>query len=114
MDAAVRDYVEAIPAENRPLFDRIHRIITAEHPDAQLTLSYDMPTYQVGKRRLYVGSWQHGVSLYGAAGRDGGFLTRHPELLAGKGTIKLRPEAAAAIDDSEFRDLVRAALSPDE
>ncbi|MEV6969871.1 DUF1801 domain-containing protein [Hamadaea sp. NPDC051192] len=113
MDAAVRDYVEAIPAENRPLFDRLHRIILAEHPGAQVTISYDLPTYTVGKRRLYLGSWQHGVSLYGwGADRDGGFLARHPELKSGKGTIKLRPEAAAEIDDSEFRDLVRAALSP--
>ncbi|MEV0268286.1 DUF1801 domain-containing protein [Hamadaea sp. NPDC050747] len=113
MDAAVRAYVEAIPPPNRPLFDRLHAIITAEHPDAEVTISYDIPTYRVGKRRLYVGSWQHGVSLYGWGGdRDGGFLARHPDLRSGKGTIKLRPEAAAAIDDSEFRDLVRAALSP--
>jgi len=113
VDAAVRDYVQAIPPSNRPLFDRIHRIITAEHPDAEVTISYDMPTYMVGKRRLYVGTWQHGVSLYGwGEDRDGGFLARHPELKYGRGTIRLGVQAAAQIDDSEFEDLVRAALAP--
>jgi len=38
-------------------------------------------------------------------------LGRHPELAAGKETIKLTPEDAARIPDGEFRDLVRAAPS---
>ena len=28
-------------------------------------LSYHIPTYEVGRRRLYVGVWKHGVSIYG-------------------------------------------------
>jgi hypothetical protein len=55
--------------------------------------------------------WRHGVSIYGwQQGRDAGFTARHPELKSGKGTIRLRPEDAAAIGDDELRDLVRAAL----
>ena len=34
MDDAVRAYIEAIPPENRPLFDRLHRLILATHPEA--------------------------------------------------------------------------------
>jgi uncharacterized protein YdhG (YjbR/CyaY superfamily) len=111
MDDDVRDYVNAIPPGQRPLFDRLHRLVLEAHPDATVVLSYRMPTYKVGRRRLFLGVWKHGVSIYGwDHGRDAGFTARHPELKTSKGTIQLRPDAAAAIPDDEFRDLVRAAL----
>lgn len=111
MDEAVRKYLDAIPAERRPLFDRIHRLALEAHPDASVVLSYQMPTYQVGRYRLHVGVWKHGLSFYGwERGRDAGFAARHPDLVTTKGTIKVRPEDAERIPDEEFRDLLRAAL----
>jgi len=112
MDDAVRDYIDAIAPEHRPLFDRLHRLILEVHPDAAVVLSYQIPTYKVGGRRLFVGVWRHGVSVYGwQEGRDGGFAARHPELRTSTGTIRLRPADAAAIGDDELRELVRAALA---
>ncbi|WP_035791773.1 iron chaperone [Kitasatospora mediocidica] len=111
MDRETQDYINGIAADHRPLFDRLHRLILEAHPEAEVGLSYGMPTYKVGRRRLYVGVWAHGVSLYGwRHGRDTGFAARHPEFTAGKATIRLRPDDAAAIPDDELRDLVRAAL----
>jgi uncharacterized protein YdhG (YjbR/CyaY superfamily) len=111
MDDAVRDYIDAIPSEHRPLFDRLHRLVLEAHPDAAVVLSYQIPTYKVGRHRLFLGVWKHGVSVYGwQEGRDAGFSERHPELRTGKGTIRLRPADAATISDDEFRDLARAAL----
>jgi uncharacterized protein YdhG (YjbR/CyaY superfamily) len=94
----------------RPVFDRLHRLVLATCPDAEVELSYAMPAYRIGRRRLNIGAWKHGLSLYVSPNRDGGFSARHPELAAGKGTIKLTPEDAARIPDEEFRGLVRAAL----
>lgn len=112
MDDAVRDYIEAIPPEHRPLFDRLHRLILEVYPDAAVVLSYQIPTYRVGSRRLFLGAWKHGVSIYGwGEGRDAGFVARHPELKSGRGTIQLRPADAAGIPDDEFRELASAALS---
>ncbi len=110
MDDAERGYRDEMASQYRPVFDHLHRLILAACPDAEVVLSYGMPTYRVGRRRLNVGVWQHGLSLYVSPNRDGGFSGRHPELAAGKGTIKLRPEDAARIGDDEFTDLVRAAL----
>ena len=110
MDDAVRRYRDEITAEHQPMFDRLHRLITGTCPDAQVVLSYGMPTYRIGRRRLNVAVWAHGLSLYVSPSRDAGFSARHPELAAGKGTIKVRPEDAARIPDEEFQDLVRAAL----
>jgi uncharacterized protein YdhG (YjbR/CyaY superfamily) len=113
IDQAVQDYIDAISPEHRPLFGRLHRLILQVRPDAAVVLSYQMPTYQAGRRRLHLGAWKHGVSIYGAQhDRDAGFTSRHPELKTSKGTIQLRPEDAAGIPDDEFRDLVRAALAP--
>jgi len=110
VDEAVRDYIDAIPAAHRPLFDRLHRLILAAYPDAAVVLSYKMPTYKVGRSRLCLGAWKHGVSIYWQQGRDGGFTARHPELRTSTGTIRLRPQEAAGIPDEELSDLVRSAL----
>ncbi|HEY4459384.1 MAG TPA: DUF1801 domain-containing protein [Pseudonocardiaceae bacterium] len=111
MDQAVLDYIEAIPAEHRALFDRIHRLIVETCPEVAVVLSYKMPTYRFGARRLHVGVWQHGVSLYGwKAHGDGGFIARHPESQTSTGTIRIRTDAAASIPDEEFRSLARAVL----
>lgn len=112
MDAGVRDYIDRIGPEHRPLFDRLHGLIQAAFPDVAVVLSYQMPTYRMGRRRLYLGVWAHGVSLYGwPQGRDGGFAEHHPGLLSGKATLRIGPQDAAAISDEEFSGLFRAALA---
>jgi hypothetical protein len=82
MDGGVQEYIDAIPAPHRALFDRLHRLVLEECPDAQLVISYKIPTYTVGGRRLFIGAWKHGLSIYGwGDGRDGGFAARHPEFI---------------------------------
>src|SRR5436853_4375806 len=102
VDDVVRHYIDAIAPEHRPLFDRLHRLVLEAYPDVTVVLSYQMPTYKVGRRRLFVGVWKHGVSIYGwEQGRDAGFIARHPELKTSRGTIQLRPDDAAGIRDDE-------------
>lgn len=111
MDEDVRKYVNNIEPRHRALFDRLHGLILEAHPGAQVVISYNIPTYKVGGRKLFVGAWRHGLSIYGwPKDRDAGFAARHPALLSGKRTIHLRPKDAAAIPDAELRDFVSAAL----
>jgi uncharacterized protein YdhG (YjbR/CyaY superfamily) len=115
VDEAVRAYIDAIPSEHRAMFDRLHRLILAAHPDATVALSYGIPAYRLGRRRLFVGAWKHGLSIYGwQADHDAGFSARHQEFLAGKATIRLRPQDAAGLGDDELRDFVRATLSTED
>ncbi|MFD9125058.1 DUF1801 domain-containing protein [Kitasatospora sp. NPDC059571] len=112
MDADVRSYIDGIDPEHRPLFDRVDRLIVEEFPGTVPVLAYGMPTYRVGSRKLHIGAWQHGISIYGwGADRDAGFTSRHPTLVSGKATIRLRSADAADIDDGELRDFVRAELT---
>jgi uncharacterized protein YdhG (YjbR/CyaY superfamily) len=113
VDPDVAAFVEGIPPEKRALFDRLHAIVIGAHPDAEVALSYGMPAYKVGRRRLNLGVWKHGVSVYGwRADRDGGFVARHPGMSSGKGTIRIRPGDAEQISDDEFRMLLGGALEP--
>jgi hypothetical protein len=108
---AARDYIERSYGPHRALFDRVHALIVTAYPDVVVVMSYQLPTYRVGRRRLYLGIWKHGISLYGwPQGRDGGFIARHPELLSGKATIRIRTEDAAGISDDELTSLIHATL----
>jgi len=40
-----------------------HGLVLALHPEAEVRLSYGMPTYVSGHHRLYVGTWRHGISF---------------------------------------------------
>lgn len=78
-----------------------------------MVISYQIPTYKAGRRRLYLAVWQHGVSIYGwQEDRDGGFSRRHAQLLTGRATIRLGPSDADEIPDEEFRELARSVLAP--
>jgi uncharacterized protein YdhG (YjbR/CyaY superfamily) len=111
MDADVQTYIDGIASEHRPLFDRVARLILEAYPEAGPALSYGMPTYRVGGRKLHVGAWRHGVSIYGwGKDRDAGFTSRHPTLLSGRATIRIRPRDADDITDDELREFIRAAL----
>jgi uncharacterized protein YdhG (YjbR/CyaY superfamily) len=113
MDPAVETYIDGIDPEKRPLFDSLHRIVLEAHPEADVALSYGMPGYRVGSRRLNLGVWRHGVSVYGwRADRDGGFVANHPTLSSGKGTLRISPRQAASITDEELRGLLGGALEP--
>ncbi len=113
MEADVRGYVDALSPAQRPLFDRLHRIVMSAHPEAEVALSYGMPAYRVGARRLNIGVWKHGVSVYDwRADNDGGFVARHAALSSGKGTIRIGAGDAERISDDELRALLGGALEP--
>ena len=115
MDQDVQRYVDQIAGEHRELFDRVNRLILGAYPDAVVRLSYTIPSYWRGKRKLYVGVWKHGLSVYGwPQGSVEGFVSRHPELRTSKGTIQIRPRDAAGITDAELLELVHAALGGDD
>jgi uncharacterized protein YdhG (YjbR/CyaY superfamily) len=115
VDDAVREYIDAIDPDHRPLFDRFDGLIRRAHPSVTVGISYRMPAYRVGQHEIYVGMWKHGLSVYGwREDADGGFAARHPELSSGRGTIRLRPADAAAIGDDELTGFVRAALGGDQ
>ncbi len=107
----VQTYLDGIAPEHRPMWDRIDRIVRTLHPDVELRITYDMPTFVVGEHRLPVGVWKHGLSLYGLhESNDAGFIGRHPELSSGRGTVKLPTARAVDFSDEELTAMLTAVL----
>ncbi len=107
----MQTYLDGIPPEHRPLWDRVEGIVRQLYPDVEMRITYDMPTFVVGDHRLPVGVWKHGLSLYGLhESNDAGFIARHPELSSGRGTVKLPTTRAADFSDDELRATLQAVL----
>ncbi len=115
MDA--HEYVAAVPETHRALFERVDRLLREGRDDLETDLSYGILRYRrpgparARRPALYLGVWKHGVSLYGwSTDRDGGFGERHPDLLGGRGTLKLTQARAGEVPDEDLRALFAAAL----
>ena len=107
----MQTYVDGIAAEHLPMWDRVVRLVRVLHPDVELRITYDMPTFVVGERRLPVGVWKHGLSLYGLdESNDAGFVARHPELSSGRGTVRLPTSRADEFTDEELTATLRSVL----
>jgi hypothetical protein len=114
---SAEEYVAAVPAGHRPLFERVDRLLRTGRDDLEVDLSYGILRYRrPGSARarrpaLHLGVWKHGVSLYGwSADHDGGFGARHPELLSSRGTLKLSLARAGAVSDEDLTALFAAVL----
>jgi len=109
MNTDVERFMAAIPPDRRPLFDRLHALILALYPDAQIRLSYGVPTYRAASGWVALGYWKQGVSLYtNGAHHLMQFKAAHPRIKTGTGSINLRltdefPEAA-------LREVIRHAI----
>ena len=63
--ATVDEYVAALPADVRPLLERIRGTIRSVVPDVGETISYSMPTFTVdGERLVHVAVWKKHIGVY--------------------------------------------------
>lgn len=64
---SVDEYVAAQPEAVRAILDRVRRAIRKALPDADETISYDMPTYKRnGETVVHFASWKKHYSLFAA------------------------------------------------
>lgn len=87
----VQAFIDSVPADRRPLFDRLRALIEGLYPEARLTLSYGVPTFRTASGWVGLGYWKEGVSIY-TNGRHNiaGFRAAHPRIRTGTGTINFR------------------------
>lgn len=106
MDPAVQQYIAAIPERQRPLFDRLQSLILDLYPDAEIYISYQIPTYRVGRRRVYLGLWKEGVSLHAVAVEE--FKQRHPSIKTGRGSLNFK--VTDEVPDADVREVIKRAI----
>ena len=106
MDPQAQEYIDAIPERQRPLFDRLQALILDLYPDAETYISYGIPTYKVGKRRVYLGLWKEGVSLH--AIDPAPFKQSHPRIKTGRGSLNFK--VTDEVPESDVRETIKRAI----
>ncbi len=109
MDPALTAYFDAVPDSRRPLFNALHELILTTCPDAEISLSWGMPTYRDGDGWVSLANQKHYVSLYTCEARHlAAFKRRHPEIRTGKTCINFRPSDPVP---AETADVIAAAMA---
>jgi uncharacterized protein YdhG (YjbR/CyaY superfamily) len=106
MDSAVQRYIDAIPDGHRQLFDRLQSLILELYPHAEVRISYQIPTYKVGRRRVYLGLWKNGVSLHAIDVET--FKQRHPSIKTGKGSVNFK--LTDELPEADIREVIKRAI----
>lgn len=110
MNDDVRRFIESIPRDRRPLFDRLYALIRSAYPDASLRLSYGVPTFKSKSGWVALGYWKGGVSIY-TNGRHNieEFSAAYPRIKTGTGTINLG--LADVVPDEALLKVIRGAMT---
>ncbi len=100
MDDRIKKYIDSIPQDHRPLFDKLQSVILEVYPDAELKFSYGIVLHKVGKRWVGLGKRKDGITIY----TDGpqyveDFQKKHPKIKGGVGSIKFKPETEVPLED---------------
>jgi uncharacterized protein YdhG (YjbR/CyaY superfamily) len=109
VDEAVQRYVDAIPAEQRPLFERLQALILELYPDAEVVLSYQIPTYKAKGGRVSLGLWKEGVSLYTTDPEHiAAFKPKHRGVKTGKASLNFR--LTDDLPEQDVREVIERAM----
>jgi uncharacterized protein YdhG (YjbR/CyaY superfamily) len=60
----IDEYIAAVPAEVRPILEKIRRTIAAAAPDAHETISYRIPAFRLNGILVYFAAFRHHIGLY--------------------------------------------------
>ena len=102
MDTLVQQYFDSVPTERKPLIDKLHSLIVGLYPNAEIELSYRMPTYRAKAGWVAIANHKHYVSLYTCGAHHlETFKQRHPRIKTGKGCINFRPTDSLPLADVE-------------
>jgi uncharacterized protein YdhG (YjbR/CyaY superfamily) len=109
IDPAVTRFIKAIPPVQRPLFDRLHRLILDQYPDAAVSISYQIPCYRTAGGKVFLGLWKSGVSLHAIKFEViAEFKARYPEIKTGKGSLNFK--TTDMFTDGAVRKVLRQVL----
>ena len=91
MTSEFRRYLAAIPKDKKRFFLRLHDLILGLYPDAEVGLSYQIPTYRAKSGWVALGHGKRGVSLYtNGPSHIADFKTRHPAIQTGKACLNFK------------------------
>jgi len=102
MNGDIKAYINSIPDPRLERFLSIHKLILKLYPDANVDMSYKMPTYRAGEGWVALVNQKSYISLYtcGESHLES-YKQKHPEQKTGKGCINFRVRDQIHFDDLE-------------
>ena len=109
MSKQVQHYFSQIPAERNERFQTLHSLIITLYPEAEVDLTYKMPTYKVGKGWVALANQKNYISLYTCGYHHiESFKKNHPKIKTGKGCINFRDKDPLPVKD--IQEVVKHAI----
>ncbi len=107
----VQDYVDALDAPQRRLFEQLEGFILDELPDAEIVISYRIPLYKVGKRHVGLSARRAGgITLTTTSpGHIEAFEQRHPQFKTNKASIQF--DIGDELPETDIREVVPRAVA---
>ena len=84
----VDDYISWFPEETQKLLLEIRNLIKTYAPQAEETVSYNIPAYKLNGILLYFAGYQKHVSIYPAPRQKEAFISELLNYKGGKGTVQ--------------------------
>ena len=102
-------YLATVPQERRDMVAELHAIVLSVYPEAEVSMRYRMPTYEVADGWVALANQKRYVSLYTCGYHHiAGFKAEHPTYKTGKGCINFKPSEPIPAD--AVRQVVRHAI----
>ena len=107
--ADIDEYIASMPAEGAKVWlSRVRAIVREEVPESVETISYGMPTFDLGGKFFWFGGFKKHCSIFGAR-TDGPFAERLKGYKISKGTIQF--PFSEPFPEELVRDIVRARVA---
>lgn len=85
---SVDEYVVSFPEDVQEIIRDIRDVVLRVMPGAEELISYDMPTFVLGKKRVYFAAWKKHIALYAVPSFDGEFEEQVAPYRAAKDTVQ--------------------------
>jgi len=109
MNKDAQHYLDAVPAERKPLMEKLHSLIVGLYPNADLDMSYRMPTYKAKGGWVALANQKHYVSLYTCGAHHlEKFKQKYPAIKTGKGCINFK--VTDSIPVTEIKKVIKHAI----
>ena len=109
MNEAVKMYFESVPHERKGMVMKLHELIVGLYPDAEVDMSYKMPTYRANNSWVCWANQKSYVSLYTCgAPHIAEFKKKYPDIKTGKGCINFKPSDPFSV--TALKKVIRHAI----
>ena len=95
----IDDYIAGFPADVQVILQRVRQTIREAVPDAEETISYQIPTFTLnGAYLIYFAGYKRHIAVYPLPRGDPGLIAAMAPFVAGKGTLRFPLERPIPYD----------------